>query len=152
MERLSALRVQYESVQSMRDAAADRGDDETAARRWALAERAQSRSPAPGHLDALAISIHADDGDAGPEQSVTIDGQDAVGVEIDEGLGLVPRSLQRMQVPSSLPARAGARSETTDFQQRARWSRKMVGPVRCGPWSSRPPPDPRTKATRGTTP
>ncbi|MDT2009443.1 hypothetical protein FXW78_46585 [Rhodococcus opacus] len=61
MEGLSALKVQYESVQSMRDAAAssaDRGDDETAARRWALEERAQSRSPAPGHLAVLAISIH----------------------------------------------------------------------------------------------
>ncbi|MDT2009399.1 hypothetical protein FXW78_46225 [Rhodococcus opacus] len=61
MEGLFAQWVRYESVQNMQDAAAataDRGDDETAARRREFAEPAQSRSPAPGHLDALAISIH----------------------------------------------------------------------------------------------
>ncbi|MDV7351730.1 hypothetical protein R4282_01705 [Rhodococcus oxybenzonivorans] len=61
VEGLSALWVHYDSVQNMSEAAvaaAERGDEETAARRRELAERAQLRSPAPSHLDALAISIH----------------------------------------------------------------------------------------------
>lgn len=60
-EGLTEMWVQYENVQSLRDAAAaaaGRGDDEVADRRLKLAERVQSRSETPGHLEALAISVH----------------------------------------------------------------------------------------------